>query len=211
MKLKIRNWDRYQHYKDRSPIWVKLYARDLVSSEDWITWDDASRCLAVASIALASRYHPASTEDRGCFEVNSLEYVQKSCSLNQLPDFKPLIDSRFLVVIDDASNLLAERYQPARQRREEESREEKRREDKDDPPGPPKGGRVKFTPPTIDEVEDYRREKNLPNLYPEQFVDFYESKGWMVGKNKMKDWKAAARNWDRTEKAKKAHMHVGER
>ena len=56
----------------------------------------------------------------------------------------------------------------------------------------------KFTPPTIAELEDYRREKNL-RLDPEQFVDFYESKGWMVGKTKMKDWKAAARNWARRE------------
>jgi hypothetical protein len=32
----------------------------------------------------------------------------------------------------------------------------------------------------------------------ERFVNFYESKGWMVGKNKMKDWRAAVRNWART-------------
>ena len=34
---------------------------------------------------------------------------------------------------------------------------------------------------------------------PEKFIDFYESKGWMVGKNKMKDWKAAVRTWERSE------------
>ena len=32
---------------------------------------------------------------------------------------------------------------------------------------------------------------------PEKFIDFYESKGWMVGKNKMKDWRAAVRTWER--------------
>ena len=32
---------------------------------------------------------------------------------------------------------------------------------------------------------------------PQAFVDFYESKGWMVGKNKMKNWKAAVRTWVR--------------
>ena len=31
----------------------------------------------------------------------------------------------------------------------------------------------------------------------DRFVDFYESKGWMVGKNKMKDWRAAVRTWER--------------
>lgn len=35
----------------------------------------------------------------------------------------------------------------------------------------------------------------------ERFVDFYSSKGWMVGKNKMKDWKAAVRNWARQDKS----------
>jgi hypothetical protein len=36
----------------------------------------------------------------------------------------------------------------------------------------------------------------------QRFVDFYESKGWMVGKSKMKDWKAAYRNWNRKEPPK---------
>ena len=31
---------------------------------------------------------------------------------------------------------------------------------------------------------------------PQRFIDFYETKGWMVGKNKMKDWKAAVRTWE---------------
>lgn len=54
----------------------------------------------------------------------------------------------------------------------------------------------RFTPPTITEVSDYCRENNY-NIDAQRFVDFYESKGWMVGKNKMKDWKAAVRNWVR--------------
>jgi hypothetical protein len=39
-------------------------------------------------------------------------------------------------------------------------------------------------------------EKTL-NIDPDQFIDFYQSKGWLVGKTKMKDWKAAARNWSK--------------
>lgn len=54
----------------------------------------------------------------------------------------------------------------------------------------------RFTPPTVTEVSDYCRENNY-NIDAQRFVDFYESKGWMVGKNKMKDWKAAVRNWAR--------------
>lgn len=54
----------------------------------------------------------------------------------------------------------------------------------------------RFTPPTLDEAASYFRERGCPlESEVEKFMDFYESKGWMVGKNKMKDWKAAIRNW----------------
>jgi len=50
----------------------------------------------------------------------------------------------------------------------------------------------KFKPPTVQEVQEYSS-----TIDAERFCDFYESKGWMVGKNKMKDFKAAIRNWER--------------
>ncbi len=53
-----------------------------------------------------------------------------------------------------------------------------------------------FTPPTLDEVKAYCQERNN-SVDPEKWYDFYESKGWMIGKNKMKDWKAAVRTWER--------------
>ena len=56
----------------------------------------------------------------------------------------------------------------------------------------------RFAPPSVDDVKAYCQErKNKVN--PEAFVDFYTSKNWMVGKNKMKDWRAAVRNWERME------------
>jgi hypothetical protein len=58
---------------------------------------------------------------------------------------------------------------------------------------------TKFIPPTVDEVRDYCDER-MNNVDPEQFVDFYSAKGWMLGKNKMKDWKAAVRTWERKDK-----------
>lgn len=54
----------------------------------------------------------------------------------------------------------------------------------------------RFTPPTVNQVEEYCRENNF-DIDAQRFVDFYSSKGWMVGKNKMKDWKASVRNWVR--------------
>ena len=54
---------------------------------------------------------------------------------------------------------------------------------------------ARFTPPTVDDVAAYVREKGY-HVNAERFVSFYQQKGWMVGKNRMKDWKAAVRNWE---------------
>lgn len=52
-----------------------------------------------------------------------------------------------------------------------------------------------FVKPTLDEVKAYCDER-LNNIDPQQFIDFYESNGWRVGSNPMKDWKAAIRTWE---------------
>lgn len=54
----------------------------------------------------------------------------------------------------------------------------------------------KFTKPTLEEIKTYFAEKGYEGE-SERFYDFYSSKGWMVGKNPMKDWRAAVRNWVR--------------
>lgn len=53
-----------------------------------------------------------------------------------------------------------------------------------------------FVPPSVEEVRNYCNERKN-GIDPEMFVDFYQSKGWMVGRNKMKDWKSAVRTWER--------------
>lgn len=58
-----------------------------------------------------------------------------------------------------------------------------------------------FSPPTVDDVKAYASEKGY-SLDAERFCYFYASKGWMVGKNKMKDWRAAVRNWNRNSASK---------
>lgn len=66
---------------------------------------------------------------------------------------------------------------------------------------PPRAAR--FTPPTVDEVKSYCAERGN-GVDPERFVDFYESKGWLVGKSKMKDWRAAVRSWERSDTQQQA-------
>lgn len=54
----------------------------------------------------------------------------------------------------------------------------------------------RFAPPSVDEVRAYCQERRN-QVDPERFVDFYASNGWKVGKNPMKDWRAAVRTWEK--------------
>lgn len=56
----------------------------------------------------------------------------------------------------------------------------------------------RFSPPSLEEVTEYCRERGN-RVDPSAFIDHYKSNNWMVGKNKMKDWKAAVRTWERRE------------
>jgi len=57
----------------------------------------------------------------------------------------------------------------------------------------------RFTPPSLEQVSKYCRDENK-GVDPEQFVNFYEAKGWMIGKNKMKSWKHAIATWEKRNK-----------
>ena len=58
-------------------------------------------------------------------------------------------------------------------------------------------------PPSVDEVESYCDERNN-GINPQAFIDFYQTRGWKVGKEKMKDWKAAIRTWENNKKEREA-------
>lgn len=53
--ISVVGWEKFQHYKDRDPPWVKLY-RDVLTTESWVLGTDQSRLLQIASILLAARY-----------------------------------------------------------------------------------------------------------------------------------------------------------
>lgn len=87
-------------------------------------------------------------------------------------------------------------------------------------PSPSPKPATRFTPPTLEEVAAYCRERGN-KIDPRHFVNYYTSNGWMVGKNKMKDWRAAVRNWETRDKERNngkrnidpgspaAYRHVG--
>jgi hypothetical protein len=67
----------------------------------------------------------------------------------------------------------------------------------------------KFSPPTVEEVRAYCAERNN-GIDPEAFIDFYASKGWKVGSQPMKDWKASVRTWERRNKDSKPEQRKDE-
>lgn len=84
-----------------------------------------------------------------------------------------------------SSNVRSTIVQPGEERRGEDKRGEVRA----------RAIRPSFTPPTVEEISAYCRERNN-RVNAKRFIDFYESKGWMIGKNSMKSWQAAVRTWE---------------
>lgn len=98
-----------------------------------------------------------------------------------------------------ASKTEAKPKQSSREKEKEKEKEkegeiEKEKEYECTPPTP-----SRFTPPTYEQVKLYCLERGN-GVDARRFVDFYASKGWMVGKTKMKDWKAAVRTWEKDDK-----------
>ena len=65
-----------------------------------------------------------------------------------------------------------------------------------------------FVKPSLEEIEQYIKEQNY-NVEPDNFLNFYESKGWKVGNQAMKDWKACVRTWQSKDKNKFLEQRVG--
>lgn len=70
-----------------------------------------------------------------------------------------------------------------------------------------KESRRRFTPPTLEQVQEYCRERNN-SVDAQKFFDWYTANGWKVGKNQMKDWKAAVRTWERGNNDKKPKQYT---
>ena len=96
--------------------------------------------------------------------------------------------------LSDKSNLSGKRTQDKEKEKDKEEDEDK--EEEGSPPTP-----SQFIPPNVIEVRAYCKERKN-HVDPQRFVDFYTSKGWMVGKTKMKDWRAAVRTWEKDDKPK---------
>jgi hypothetical protein len=94
-QFQIRNWQKFQHYNKRNPPWIKLHY-EIMTSEDWVVLDDASKLLAVACMLIASR-------NDGCVP-NNPSFIKRVAYLEKTPNLKPLVECGFLEkVLADAS------------------------------------------------------------------------------------------------------------
>jgi hypothetical protein len=94
---RIRAWAEYQHYKHRDPPWIKLHRR-ILQSPSWVGVNDASRVLAVASMALAA----------GCDNkiLADNDYIRRVAYLNAPPDFSELLRVGFVDLIEESSPIV---------------------------------------------------------------------------------------------------------
>ena len=107
-------------------------------------------------------------------------------------DEKSLLSIKENKAYTDNGNQLVTKWQPNGNQMETQVKLSKVKLSKDSK------GKNKFLPPTYEDVSNYCSERKN-KVDPQKFIDFYESKGWMVGKNKMKDWQASVRTWEKSE------------
>ena len=183
--IKVCNWQKYQHYSQRNPPWIKLH-NQLLDNYNYGCLQDDSKLLLITLFMLASRTENNIPAD--------LEWIKIKGGLRNEVNLEPLIKANFINYVatckQDDSKMIATCNQVVctEKSRVEKSRVEKKREE----------GMARsliFQKPSIDEISTYCQERKN-NVKPQMFFDYYESNGWVVGKNKMKNWKAAIRTWE---------------
>lgn len=122
----VKNWERFQHYKDRDPPWVKLY-RDMLTSEPWVLGTDVSRLVQVAITLLAARYQNAIPYQFALLKkVASFDFTEKQ--FDKAIDYLHSVDFLEIQGVNkDASTPLASCYPGARAETEGEQRERQSR------------------------------------------------------------------------------------
>ena len=183
--LSIPNWDEMQHYKDRTPPWIKLH-NELLEDYDFECLPDASKAHLLCIWLLASRTGNNINPDP--------RWIGRKIGANSDVDIDLLVKSGFLLlnqplqdVEQDASKVIQTVEQDAIPEREErESRGEGEREHINTSVAIAPVRQKRFKPPTNDDVFTYMFSRGISSPpareESEKFCDFYASKDWMVGK-----------------------------
>lgn len=186
--LQVKNFEKFQHYKDRNPPWIKLY-NELLDDYEFSCLQDASKLHLLMIWLLASRTNNKIVADE--------RWIANKINATEKVNLDDLVKSGFVEIIyenqelrlmgQDDSAMLAGCKQSACLETETETETEGEGEKKKKP--------KRFTKPTLKEIAFFVKENNY-NVDSERFINYYDSNGWMVGKNKMKDWQATIRSWN---------------
>jgi len=184
--MRIKHWNKFQHFKDRKPPWVKLY-RDLLDDLDWHELDAQASKVLVMLWLIASedegRIPPTKTL---AFRLRITEKQTNDC-LNKLSHW----------LEQDDINTISERYQDDSLETERETEKEKEAETKRGT----KGSRLSADWVLPEDWESWARQER-PDLNPqkvgEQFKDFWIAKAGAAGVKL--DWQATWRNWVRNQR-----------
>lgn len=183
--IKIKNWEEFQHFKDRNPPWIKLY-KSLLERRDIAMISDRNFRILVGFWLLASE-----DESRQGILPNiddiSFRLRKEKDEINQA-----IQELRDFLIFDD-NDMISKGYQSdigaisfARSVSVSVSDIKKNKKQK------------KFIKPTVEEIQAYITLKNY-NVSATRFFNHYESNGWKVGKNKMVCWKSAVATWNTNE------------
>jgi hypothetical protein len=177
----IKNWERFQHYKDRRPPWIKLHAQ-LLNDRAFMELALASRGLLLLLWILAS-------EDDG-----KVPYDQQDIAFRlridrfSLKDLNPLFSSGFLVPDSECKQLLADASVCVPSVSVSVSVS-------DSVSSGGFGGSGAFVRPTLDEVAKLVAGRGY-HFSPAAFIAHYNSNGWKVGRNAMKSWEDSCTTWE---------------
>jgi hypothetical protein len=186
--MRIKHWNKFQHFKDRKPPWVKLY-RDLLDDLDWHELDAQASKVLVMLWLIASedegRIPPTKTL---AFRLRMTEKQTNDC-LNKLSHW----------LEQDDINTISERYQDDSLETERETEKEKEKEA--ETKRGTKGSRLSADWVLPEDWESWARQER-PDLNPqkvgEQFKDFWIAKAGAAGVKL--DWQATWRNWVRNQR-----------
>ena len=193
--IHIKNLDKYHPgYKDRDLKWAKIYFKiitgdpefELIRSEI-----DKWRFIAMICLELHARGPLPNSEDywKSRFDTKKRKM---SLTLQMLQRFLEVVTNSGETCNRDTRNRDTCNRDIEEDKDKDKDKEKEKEKEKEERYG------VAFAPPSLSEVTSYCHErKNL--VEPEKWLSHYQANGWMVGRNKMKDWRAAVRTWEKSD------------
>lgn len=184
--MKIKNWNKFQHFKDRRPPWIKLH-REILDQRDIMMISDRSFKILTCLWLLASEDE---SKDGNLPSVPDIAFrlrMSEDDILTSIQELTPWVENGEIELISSGYQTDITETEAYKEETEGDEKPKK------------KNSSNRFVPPSLDQVTNYCQERGN-TIDPQRFIDHYESNGWKVGRNKMKSWQAAVRTWEKNDK-----------